>query len=80
MLSNSHFFPRKLSVRIRQKLGEKMATNYFERLVKYTKNVYKIECGFNKMKDGRVNPTHDTSTMQGKGEVYSKLGKQTYNQ
>jgi len=40
-----------------------MATNYFEKLVRYTKNVYKIERGFNKMKDGRVNPTHDTSTV-----------------
>jgi hypothetical protein len=63
MLSNSHFFPRKLTVRIRQKPGEKMAANYFEKLVKYTKIVYKIEHGFNKMKDGRVNPTHETSTV-----------------
>ena len=40
-----------------------MAANYFEKLVKYTKNVYKIEHGFNKIKDGRVNPTHETSTV-----------------
>lgn len=40
-----------------------MATNYFEKLVKYTKNVYDIERGFNKIKDGRGNPTHDTSTV-----------------
>ena len=40
-----------------------MLTNYFEKLVKYTRNVYKIDRGFNKMKDGRVNPTHETSTV-----------------
>lgn len=40
-----------------------MATNYFEKLVKYTKNVYDIDRGFSKMKDSRVNPTHATSTV-----------------
>jgi hypothetical protein len=40
-----------------------MATNYFKKLVKYIKNVYHIERSFNRIKDGRVNPTHETSTV-----------------
>ena len=40
-----------------------MTINYFEKLVKYTRNVYKIDRGFNKMKDSRVNPTYETSTV-----------------
>ncbi|WP_160690521.1 hypothetical protein [Clostridium sp. C2-6-12] len=38
-----------------------MRKNYFEKLVKYMKNVYHIENGLNKLTDGRINPTYDTA-------------------
>lgn len=40
-----------------------MRKNYFAKLVKYTKNVYDIERGIGKLKDGRISPTHKTSTV-----------------
>ena len=33
-----------------------MRKNYFVKLINYMKNVYKIEDGIGKLKDGRVNP------------------------
>ena len=38
-----------------------MTRNYFVKLVKYMKNVYHIDRGFNKLTDARVNPTYETS-------------------
>ncbi len=35
-----------------------MRQNYFDKLVRYMKNVYQIERGLNKLIDGRVNPTY----------------------
>jgi predicted transposase YbfD/YdcC len=35
--------------------------NYFEKLVRYMKNVYHIERGINKLTDERVNPTYKTA-------------------
>lgn len=40
-----------------------MRKNYFAKMLKYIKNVYPIEHGLSKLKDGRVNPTHKTSTV-----------------
>jgi len=37
-----------------------MRRNYFEKLVKYIKNVYKIEEGLRSLTDGRINPTYQT--------------------
>ena len=37
-----------------------MKKNYFQKLVKYIKNVYHIERGLNNLSDGRVNPTYST--------------------
>ena len=37
-----------------------MRKNYFAKLVKYMKNVYHIEHGFNKLADKRVNPKYKT--------------------
>ena len=37
-----------------------MRKNNFAKLVRYMKNVYHIERGFNKLTDGRVNPTYST--------------------
>ncbi|WP_407312469.1 hypothetical protein [Desulfosporosinus sp. SB140] len=37
-----------------------MRNNYFEKLVRYMKNVYHVDCGLNKLSDGRVNPTYCT--------------------
>jgi len=34
--------------------------NYFEKLVRYIKNVYHIDRGLNRLSDGRVNPTYST--------------------
>lgn len=35
-----------------------MRKNYFVKLINYMKNVYHIESGVRKLKDGRVNPTY----------------------
>ena len=37
-----------------------MRKNYFEKLVRYIKNVYHIDRGLNRLSDGRVNPTYST--------------------
>ena len=37
-----------------------MRKNYFAKLVNYMKNVYHIDRGINKLKDGRVNPKYKT--------------------
>ena len=37
-----------------------MRKNYFFKLVNYMKNVYHIDQGINKLKDGRVNPKYKT--------------------
>ena len=37
-----------------------MRKNYFVKLINYTKNVYHIDNGINKLTDGRVNPTYST--------------------
>ena len=37
-----------------------MRKNYFVKLVNYMKNVYHIDQGINKLKDGRVNPKYKT--------------------
>jgi len=37
-----------------------MRKNYFIKLINYTKNVYNIDRGINKLTDGRVNPTYNT--------------------
>ena len=37
-----------------------MRKNYFVKLVNYMKNVYHIDQGINKLKDGRANPTYKT--------------------
>ncbi|SPF49351.1 conserved hypothetical protein [Candidatus Desulfosporosinus infrequens] len=37
-----------------------MRKNYFEKLVRYMKNVYHFERGLNKLSDGRTNPTYTT--------------------
>ena len=37
-----------------------MRKNYFEKLVRYMKNVYHIDRGLNKLSDGRVNSTYST--------------------
>jgi hypothetical protein len=37
-----------------------MRKNYFAKLVRYMKNVYHINCGLNKLSDGRINPTYST--------------------
>ena len=41
----------------------KMRKNYLAKFVNYTKNVFDVEHGFGKMKDGRVNPKYKTSTV-----------------
>ena len=38
-----------------------MKKSYFDKLVKYMKNVYHIENGLNKLSDERVNPTYKTA-------------------
>lgn len=38
----------------------KMRKNYFVKLVNYMKNVYHIDQGINKLKDGGVNPKYKT--------------------
>jgi len=38
-----------------------MDKNYFAKLINYMKNVYHIENGIRKLKDGRVNPTYNTA-------------------
>ncbi len=38
-----------------------MRKNYFKKLIKCMKNVYHIENGINKLRDGRVNPKYKTS-------------------
>jgi len=37
-----------------------MRKNYFEKLMNYMKNVYHIDQGINKLRDGRVNPKYKT--------------------
>ena len=37
-----------------------MRKNYFAKLINYMKNVYHIDKGINKLKDGRVNPKYKT--------------------
>ena len=37
-----------------------MKKNYFEKLVKYIKNVYKIDEGLRSLTDSRLNPTYQT--------------------
>jgi hypothetical protein len=40
-----------------------MRKNYFVKLINYMKNVYHIDNGVNKLKDGRVGPSYKTSTV-----------------
>jgi len=40
-----------------------MCKKYFVKLINYMKNVYHIDFGVNKLKDGRVGPTYKTSTV-----------------
>ncbi len=44
-------------------LEVQMRKNYFEKLIKYMKNVYHIENGIKKLRDGRVNPKYKTSSV-----------------
>ena len=37
-----------------------MKSNYFGKLIKYMKNVYKIDEGLRSLTDGRINPTYQT--------------------
>ena len=37
-----------------------MRQNYFVKLVRYMRNVYRVDRGLNKLSDGRVNPTYST--------------------
>lgn len=37
-----------------------MKSNYFGKLIKYMKNVYKIDEGLRLLTDGRINPTYQT--------------------
>ena len=37
-----------------------MRKNYFAKLINYMKNVYHIDKGISKLKDGRVNPKYKT--------------------
>ncbi len=37
-----------------------MRKNYFEKIVKYIKNVYNIDRSLKRITDGRINPTYKT--------------------
>ena len=39
---------------------DNLRNNYFVKLIKYIKNVHYIDKKFDKLKDGRVNPTYKT--------------------
>ena len=50
-----------------------MRNNYFAKLVRYMKNVYHVDCGLNKLSDGRVNPTYSTGRVMSEPIITEKL-------